>query len=574
MLRRLADKISLRHQISLFAGAVGLSIVAASTLGSALLAREQATDMAQNALLQVARSVADRLDQDMAERLREIRNVAALDPLQPHWMEGTGSLRKVLQTMQKTLPDYAWIGFADETGQVRAATGGILEGANVGQRPWFIDGMKGAVAEDVHVAALLQSLLKPSADKTPFRFVDFASPVTDASGRIIGVLGSHLSWSWADVVRREVLSSRRPELKEEIVVLDRTGRVLLGPALGTTPYSPADLAAGHFIASGPDGKRLAAVSATRGRGDYTGLGWIVVALQPVDTALAGAHRLTFLITLIGLGAAAIGVLGIFLVVTRLSRPLTHLTDAVDRIGREPNATMTERVHGSPEVLRLSAAVRSLLRRIGTAESDARDIENEASRAVQAAQDRVKRIGADLQALQLIANKDALTGLLNRRAFLPLAKEALNDFKLHHRPIAVLMIDIDHFKRVNDRYGHPAGDVVIRKVGSIINDTIRTTDKVARFGGEEFVVLLGDSSAVGAALIAERIRQSVASTVFEPDNNRLLATISIGIAEAEPSDRDIDRTIERADRALYEAKSRGRNCIHTFTADIADLRSVA
>lgn len=238
MLRRLADKISLRHQISLFAGAVGLSIVAASTLGSALLAREQATDMAQNALLQVARSVADRLDQDMAERLREIRNVAALDPLQPHWMEGTGSLRKVLQTMQKTLPDYAWIGFADETGQVRAATGGILEGANVGQRPWFIDGMKGAVAEDVHVAALLQSLLKPSADKTPFRFVDFASPVTDASGRIIGVLGSHLSWSWADVVRREVLSSRRPELKEEIVVLDRTGRVLLGPALGTTPYSP------------------------------------------------------------------------------------------------------------------------------------------------------------------------------------------------------------------------------------------------------------------------------------------------------------------------------------------------
>lgn len=574
MLKRLANKISLRHQISLVTGAVGLTIVAAVTLGSALLARAQATDMAENALLQVARSVADRLDQDMAERLREIRNVAALDPLQPHWMENTGSLRNVLQSMQKTFPDYAWIGFADETGKVRAATGGILEGANVGQRPWFIDGIKGAAAEDVHLAALLQTLLKPNADGTPFRFVDLASPVIDASGRTIGVLGSHLSWSWADGVRREVLSSRRPELKEEVIVLDRTGRVLMGPALGTHPYSAADLAAGHFIARGPGGDQFAAVSATRGRGDYTGLGWIVVALQPVQTALAGAHRLTVLITLVGLGAGALGTLGIFLVVTRLSRPLARLTDAVDRIGRERNATMTERVQGSPEVLRLSAAVRSLLRRIGTAEADARDVELEASRAVRAAQDRIERIGADLQAMKLIANRDALTGLLNRRAFLPLAKDALGDFRRVQRPLSVLMIDIDHFKRVNDRYGHPAGDVVIRKVGTIINDTIRTTDKVARFGGEEFVVLLNDNNAAGAAIIAERIRQTVASTVFEADNDRLLATISIGIAEAEKFDTDIDRIIERADRALYEAKSRGRNCVHTFEIDIDDLRSVA
>ena len=202
------------------------------------------------------------------------------------------------------------------------------------------------------------------------------------------------------------------------------------------------------------------------------------------------------------------------------------------------------------------------------------MELEASRAVQAAQDRIERIGADLQAMKLIANRDALTGLLNRRAFLPLAKDALGDFRRVQRPLSVLMIDIDHFKRVNDRYGHPAGDVVIRKVGTIINDTIRTTDKVARFGGEEFVVLLNDNNAAGAAIIAERIRQTVASTVFEADNDRLLATISIGIAEAEKFDTDIDRIIERADRALYEAKSRGRNCMHTFEIDIDDLRSVA
>ena len=81
--------------------------------------------------------MADRLDQDMAERLREVRNVGALEPLQPHWLENTGSLRNVLETMQMTLPDYAWIGFADRDGRVRAATGGILEGASLSQRPWF-----------------------------------------------------------------------------------------------------------------------------------------------------------------------------------------------------------------------------------------------------------------------------------------------------------------------------------------------------------------------------------------------------------------------------------------------------
>ena len=574
MLGQLADRISLQRQITLFAGAIGLFIVGATTVGSALLASGQATDMARNALLQVARSVADRLDQDMAERLREIRNVAALQPLQPHWLENTGSLRQVMETMQKTLPDYAWIGFADTSGQVRAATGTILEGVSVAQRPWFNSGMRGVAVEDVHVANLLQSLLKPSVDGTPFRFVDVAAPVTNASGQVIGVLGSHLSWSWADVVRREVLSSRSPELKEEIVVLDRTGRVLLGPNLGSSPFAPEDLAAGHFIARGADGDRLATASPTHGRGDYPGLGWIVVALQPVNTALATANRLTSFILLLGLGAGTLGVVGIFLVATRLSRPLAQLTAAVDRIGREPNSTMTKRVHGSPEVLQLSAAVRSLLRRIGTAEAEARDVGAEASKAVHAAQDRVRRLGADLHAMQLLADTDGLTGLLNRRAFLPLAKDAMSYFKRYRRSISVLMIDIDHFKRVNDLYGHAAGDVVIRQIGGIISDAIRTTDKVARFGGEEFVVLLRETDAVGAAVIAERIRRTVATTVFEPDSSRLLATISVGIAEAEHTDEDIDRTIERADRALYDAKSRGRNCVRLFEVEATDLRAAA
>ena len=575
MFKQLAGRVSLRRQISLLAGTIAFAIVGVTTIGSALLAREQATDMAQNTLLQVARSMADRLDQDMAERLREIRNVGALKPLQPHWLENTGSLRDVLETMQRTLPDYAWIGFADRDGRVRAATGGILEGASVSQRPWFNNGLRQAAVEDVHAAALLASKLPPYSDGSPFRFVDVAVPVGDGSGQIIGVLGAHLSWRWADVVRREVLSSRRPELKEDVVVLDRSGRVLLGPNADATPYTAAELASGHFMIHTAEGDRLAAAAATRGRGDYPGLGWIVVALQPVGTALEGANRLTSLILLLGLATAVLGVGAISWVAARLTRPLTQLTGAVDRIGREPNATMTRHVHGSPEVLRLSASVRSLLRRVGTAEADARHIEAEASNTVHVAEDRVRRLGADLHAMQVLADTDALTGLLNRRAFMPLAKDAMSYFKRYRRAICVLMIDIDHFKRVNDLHGHAAGDEVIRQVGRIISEAIRTTDKVARFGGEEFVVLLRETDLQGAAVFADRIRQMVADTVFEPDGACLKATISIGMAEAEFTDGDVDHTIERADRALYAAKSGGRNCVRSFEAAISlSLRAAA
>ncbi|MCJ2023985.1 GGDEF domain-containing protein [Methylobacterium sp. J-067] len=138
-----------------------------------------------------------------------------------------------------------------------------------------------------------------------------------------------------------------------------------------------------------------------------------------------------------------------------------------------------------------------------------------------------------------------------------------------------MIDIDHFKHINDLYGHATGDAVIRQVEQILREAVRTTDKVARFGGEEFVVLLRDTDLNGAAVLADQIRQTVANTVFEPEGKCLRATISIGIAETEFIDGDIDHTIERADRALYAAKSGGRNCVRSFEVTASqDLRAAA
>jgi diguanylate cyclase (GGDEF)-like protein len=125
-----------------------------------------------------------------------------------------------------------------------------------------------------------------------------------------------------------------------------------------------------------------------------------------------------------------------------------------------------------------------------------------------------------------------------------------------------MLDVDHFKAINDRYGHPAGDEVIRSVASLLRQALRLQDMPGRYGGEEFSVILPDTTAAGAEVIAERVRKLIESSVLEPAAG-IHATISIGIAELEALGADYGEWISHADRALYAAKEHGRNRIELY-----------
>ncbi|MGS2744858.1 diguanylate cyclase [Halomonas sp. LS-001] len=161
-----------------------------------------------------------------------------------------------------------------------------------------------------------------------------------------------------------------------------------------------------------------------------------------------------------------------------------------------------------------------------------------------------------------ATHDPLTGLLNRGALeLRLAdierEEARSGESI---PYALLMMDIDHFKRVNDTYGHSVGDKVLREFARLMALQVRSGDFVARYGGEEFVVVLLDISATDAAVIAERIRDAIEhATLFDHDGNRVPITTSIGVACPESSQQS-EQTLRRADERLYRAKESGRNCV--------------
>ncbi|MBX9913519.1 MAG: sensor domain-containing diguanylate cyclase [Pseudomonadaceae bacterium] len=160
-------------------------------------------------------------------------------------------------------------------------------------------------------------------------------------------------------------------------------------------------------------------------------------------------------------------------------------------------------------------------------------------------------------ISALATTDALTELPNRRGFDLLANQALQEAKRNNSPLNALLIDIDHFKAINDTYGHLAGDQVLRNFAQQLRASMRQSDIICRWGGEEFIILLKDTDSATAQLLAEKIRQQAEQQRYPFAGVNLHATISLGLTEMRPDD-SLDNLIGRADRALYRAKESGRN----------------
>ena len=169
-----------------------------------------------------------------------------------------------------------------------------------------------------------------------------------------------------------------------------------------------------------------------------------------------------------------------------------------------------------------------------------------------------------QELERLATTDPLTGLSNRRVFLDRAHEATARAIRHDRAVSVVMIDIDHFKSINDSHGHEVGDRVLMGIASALRQALRNeTDLVARFGGEEFAILLPETSIAGASLLAERLRIVVENLMVETERGVIRFTASFGVETFRPGiDLSIETVLKRADDALYRAKSAGRNRVRT------------
>lgn len=165
-------------------------------------------------------------------------------------------------------------------------------------------------------------------------------------------------------------------------------------------------------------------------------------------------------------------------------------------------------------------------------------------------------------LKMLATTDELTGMLNRRAFLQGANILYENSRRYGRGLYAVLIDIDHFKNINDTYGHPFGDEVLKEFGERLIKGIRKSDIAARWGGEEFVLLLQEVKVDDSVAIAEKIRGDIERLEISFGDKKVRLTASFGIAGLRDGDAEIEELIGRADEALYAAKHSGRNCVKT------------
>jgi len=160
----------------------------------------------------------------------------------------------------------------------------------------------------------------------------------------------------------------------------------------------------------------------------------------------------------------------------------------------------------------------------------------------------------------LSRMDGLTGMLNRKTWEYELEQEFNRYQRHHHTSSLLMLDIDHFKKINDIHGHIAGDKVIRGIAYILQESLRNIDVAGRYGGEEFAIILNNTDADSARIVAERIRKAVEMHAFTLDDTQIQCTISIGIAEINDSTENRTDWIRQADKGLYQAKHDGRNTI--------------
>ncbi|MCG7599965.1 diguanylate cyclase [Halomonas sp. McH1-25] len=546
MLRRL----SLGNRLAL--ASAGLVISAIALLGWAISheVEDHLHDLIGSSLAETAYQMADKLDRSMAARVHEVQllqDVHALTAEIDH-----AHMRELIEQLQASYEVASWIGITDPAGTVIAATDGLLEGNNIAHRPVFLQGRQALWVGDVHEAVMLAQLL-PNPSGEAIKFVDVAAPLYGEDGEFAGVLAVHLSWAWAEKLKASMLSPREKSQDIEVVVVSSDGTVLLGPhdLLGAPLTSLASegtfgsIGSDWSVETWPDGKDyLTGQASSDGEGVFPGLGWTVLTRRPVEAAFAPLRTLQVEIAVGGLIVALFVALAGWGMLSRLSAPLARLSRAADEVRKGAGANTIPLELSSPELARLSRSLRSM---VGQILNQRQAIDE----------------------LQDIANADPLTGLPNRAYLTRHLEQRLGKARQLQRSIAFLYMDLDGFKRVNDTYGHYAGDWLLIEVAKRLRDCLRGEDVAIRFGGDEFVLIVeadSDKARWLVQMVGKRVIQAVSAPVMLPDGQQVSVGASIGVALWPEQAETPDEVMAFADSALYAAKAAGKGRIFLYGSE--------
>lgn len=556
---------SVRTQIALIFGnltaalAIGLSFISGELLSWRLELQAGAT------LSSVAQNAATLLNKELKQQSHRAQVMARSKEL---WEEGLGSrnVGTMLDRTQHINPQNVWIGVADEQGIVRNATRSMLIGQNVSARPWFQRGLSENFISEVHPAKLLAGLLPRSSTGEALRLVDFSAPIYRADGSVAGVLGIHISWDWVRDTVESLLSSSGRKLQQKVFIFDRQGQLIYAPEGVIAPYTDIGQSFPFMQALGQQGNLIAPrpvvwkdrsqpylTTAARLPDSYADLGWWVVARQPVETAYAGANRILWWALAIGLIVGLASALLARSLASRVSDDLKNLASAASRISAGDTQQVIPLAGNNREVRQLSTAFSNMTQQLlGANEA----MHCEVKQRTQELKTANKELELANQTLHRLASTDPLTSLLNRRGFEAQASLVHGLAVRNGRSLSVIALDIDFFKRINDQYGHDVGDLVLQQLAQILAQRARKTDLVARFGGEEFVILLPDTDLYAAQRLAQTLLLDIAQTAIPKVGH---ITVSAGVSSLRNNTSDaLPEMLKRSDAALYEAKHNGRN----------------
>lgn len=366
--------------------------------------------------------------------------------------------------------------------------------------------------------------------------------MTDFDGKRAGFLAGRVRLRQLDATLNKVASSTG----ESIRVIDQTQRVISQD--DNRPQGSDSILGESLIERLRSGDtvnfwREDGTEVVARMSSMPGSPWSVMAEREAVDAFAEINNFRRLTVIISGSLMIIMAMIAYLFSTRTLAPLRRLTEGASEVA-SGDLNVRIKVRGKDEISYLTRVFNNMVERL---EHGRQQVEKTS-----------QTLRQQNRSLKVLSNTDSLTGLYNRQHLTNRLERLLSASEEGRTPFAILMIDLDRFKALNDDYGHVAGDEAIRRIAEHIRDTLRKSDYAARFGGEEFVVLLPKVDAPHAFELAERLRLAVASTPVHFDHHQLRVTASIGVASYPEHGRNGDLLIRRADAALYEAKDQGRN----------------
>ena len=528
----MTQRPSLRTYLALFAVILTVATVAVLCWVTQEAATLQLERQIGENLTHRAQEVSQKLERGMLERRQDVElEVQALSNIDLR--ERPDIIRRRLDSLRKTSSSYAWIGYADTQGKVIVASDGLLEGEDVGKRPWFGGAIRAAFIGDVHRALLLEKHLQPSGAE-PLRFMDVAMPVFSEGGTLTGVLGAHIDWRW---VRDSAAAAPADGHQTDTLIVNMANKVLLGPgALQDTTLSLDGVRRarqgfhGYRIERWPDGATyLTGYAVNHEHQDFAGLGWVVMVRERLDDAYAPVRdlRLEFLIvgTIIALLFALVG----WALAVHISRPLTTISDAALSMLRGQPGVVIPINNSFREAAVLSHSLSKLVNTLMQRETQ----------------------------LEHRARHHSVTDLPNRAHLSALLDGAIGAASAAKRQLAVLVFSLDRFNTITDVLDMEAGDAALREMLERIKSCIDASCLLGHLDREEFVVVAegGETLPAHALALAAQLQRTLAAPLRIRGYDFSL-TASFGISSYPKDGQHAGALLRHGEAALQQARMRG------------------